>query len=192
MAKGFCCRCEIKFTVENTGRQIFKDGYGYCKECHAIRQVTWRKNNPESVKSTNTRNYAENAKTRRNYRNNYYVNNKEKVLISSRVNARKLEGRHSKVKKTLRDEHVDQTDPLYSIRFYAELIRDNICHYCKGSLNPTSHALDCMNNEEPHACYNVVPCCWPCNALKSNRFSYEEMMLLVPTLRSIYRARNNV
>lgn len=99
--------------------------------------------------------------------------------------SRQIKYRHMKLKKLMRDEAIPETDYLYHLNFYAEIIKDNECNYCGGMLPPTGTGLDRMNNSLSHTCYNVVPCCSMCNRKKSNDWSYEEMMLLSPALREI-------
>jgi len=100
-----------------------------------------------------------------------------------------LSGRHQFLRLKMRAEGVLQEDALWNLRFYSALVVDNECHYCGGSLSPSSHGLDRVNNNEGHTAANVVPCCKRCNSVKSDYFTYSEMMLLSPTLRMIREAR---
>lgn len=75
------------------------------------------------------------------------------------------------------------------------------CHYCGSELiyhehskvwnvnNSRAHQLDRKDNNLAYAIDNVVPCCWECNRLKSDRFSYKEFMLLSPILKKIMEER---
>ena len=85
------------------------------------------------------------------------------------------------------------TDPIFSFMFYKELTRDNECHYCRGDLRSSRQAycLDRLDFNLPHRASNVVPCCWECNRLRGNVFSYEEMMELSSVLREIRKRRSS-
>ena len=90
---------------------------------------------------------------------------------------------------------------------YEELLdiieHNNKCHYCEtplvynkhsrywGKNNTRAHQLDRKDNDKGYLVDNVVPCCWECNRLKSNRFTYEEFMKLSPTLKEIMKSRLN-
>lgn len=102
---------------------------------------------------------------------------------------RTFKGRFLVLKSKTKKENNPSTDLLNNLNFYTEIIRDNECHYCLGPLGKTSHALDRMDNNIGHLCFNVVPCCKSCNQKKMNDTSYEEMMLLVPALREIRKRR---
>lgn len=105
--------------------------------------------------------------------------------------ARLPNGRHTHLKKQLRNEGISSSDPIWSLNFYAALIVDNECHYCLGPLSPTGHALDRRNSSYGHTATNVVPCCWPCNVIKGKYWEYEHMMLLAPKLRRLMPCSSN-
>jgi hypothetical protein len=112
---------------------------------------------------------------------------KEKLRLSAYSTT--LKGKHAALKRFLKLENVAPIDLLWSLNFYNALISDARCHYCLGFLKPSGHGMDRIENNPGHVCYNVVPCCWACNELKGIRLSYEEMMLLAPTLQEIRRRR---
>jgi len=67
------------------------------------------------------------------------------------------------------------------------------CHYCHVSLridprSPVSH-LDRKNNALGYTKDNCVACCWDCNRIKSDVFSFEEMELLGTTLSVLGQSR---
>ena len=103
--------------------------------------------------------------------------------------SRTVKGRHKTIKRFLKKENISKTDLLWNLNFYSALIQDACCHYCSGALAETSHALDRINNDIGHTCYNVVPCCRRCNYIKGYDTSYEEMFLLVPALKEIIKLR---
>ena len=94
----------------------------------------------------------------------------------------------------------------FSITF--EELKDKIinnpeCHYCgkpleyhKHSKNwgvnlSRAHQLDRKNNHEGYTYENTVTCCWTCNRLKSDVYTYEEFMILSPGLKKIRENREN-
>jgi len=84
---------------------------------------------------------------------------------------------------------------------FKSLISNPICHYCGINLtyNPHSrewgknlsraHQFDRKDNTKGYEVNNLVTCCWSCNRLKSNIFSYEEFYMLSPILKKIQSQR---
>lgn len=68
---------------------------------------------------------------------------------------------------------------------------NQVCHYCGRELpwapyGPQgSSNLDRKDNALGYSKDNCVACCWSCNAVKGNRFSYSQMMKLAPVLLDI-------
>lgn len=61
------------------------------------------------------------------------------------------------------------------------------CHYCDKPLNRSKHSndggkesymLDHKDNNAHYTIENCVPCCWDCNNLKRNFFTYNEFLKL--------------
>lgn len=90
---------------------------------------------------------------------------------------------------------------------FVDLIKIPECHYCEDDLifnkhtrddngKPLSRAshLDRKDNNKGYSIDNVVLCCWECNRLKSNRFTYEEFIQFKPILVKIMKDRklNNI
>jgi hypothetical protein len=61
--------------------------------------------------------------------------------------------------------------------FHAELIQQP-CHYCYGPLNPYGCGMDRIDGNIGYIIGNVVPCCHSCNTMKSDKLTYDEMMLV--------------
>lgn len=80
---------------------------------------------------------------------------------------------------------------------FKEIIKNNVCEYCGKSLIyhkhskdwgknlSRAHQLDRKDNTKGYTKDNVVPCCWTCNRLKSDVFTYDEFMKLSPILKEI-------
>lgn len=71
------------------------------------------------------------------------------------------------------------------------------CHYCGKEISWRPYGggpynLDRKDNSLGYSRENCVVCCGDCNKLKGNRFSYEEMLELVPALHSIQEKRNRI
>lgn len=171
---GLCPRCKIVLTQSNCGPVIWKNGAGLCRNCDLGRIKDYQQRNPEKVKEWQ-------FKTDSKYRES---RNRKAAIFKTTIR-----GRFIHLTGRLRKENSLSTDLLYSINFYSELVKEQQCHYCLGSLSPTGHGLDRIDNQFGHLCYNVVPCCKGCNQKKSNDTSYEEMMMLAPVLREIRKRR---
>lgn len=80
---------------------------------------------------------------------------------------------------------------------FLEIIEPRKCHYCGkelfysertrewGKVNSRAHQLDRKNNSIGYRKDNLVCCCWDCNRVKSDRFTYEEFLQLAPILKKI-------
>lgn len=83
---------------------------------------------------------------------------------------------------------------------FFKLITKQNCSYCKvqpSKLFPLEvvdnlfygqyiyNGIDRKNNNIGYTIENCIPCCSQCNYTKSNRFNYEEFILLAPTLKQI-------
>jgi len=163
MARGFCTKCLVSLTEENSYEQVFTRRSGQCKKCSGARKKQLLKE--------------------------MTFERHEDFKAKKRVYGKTLKGRHTDIRGTLKKEGISSEDPLWSFNYYSEIMRDGICHYCGGVLNPSKIGIDRMNNAEGHVCYNVVPCCWRCNQLKADDISYEEMMMLAPILQEIRKRR---
>jgi hypothetical protein len=83
---------------------------------------------------------------------------------------------------------------------FMEIRRSQSCYYCAAhvSIDPPRHApgyrgyqLDRKDNSIGYTKDNCVTCCWRCNQIKGNRFTYEEFMLLAPMLKLIRIGRES-
>lgn len=74
---------------------------------------------------------------------------------------------------------------------YVQLLKQP-CHYCGKPLPLTGVALDRKNNGPTYSLATVVPCCRRCNTVKSDHFTYEEMLELAETIKRIDTARRFV
>lgn len=66
-----------------------------------------------------------------------------------------------------------------SLYDYEVLLSSNSCHYCGGPLPKTGHGLDRVDSSKGYTKDNVVVCCYGCNTLKMDRFSYLQFKILI-------------
>lgn len=88
---------------------------------------------------------------------------------------------------------------------FIDLIKDKKCHYCNKELqfsphsrdknsNYTSRAyqLDRKDNTKGYIKDNLVTCCWDCNRIKSDIYTYEEFIIIAESLKIVYEKRIEV
>ncbi len=73
---------------------------------------------------------------------------------------------------------------------YAELI-SRPCHYCGGILSETGVGLDRLESSWGYETFNVVPCCPECNRIRSDSFTYAEMVELGAVIAAIRNRRTS-
>lgn len=91
-----------------------------------------------------------------------------------------------------------KSDVTITYEQFVDIITDSKCEYCEIPLhyNPytrdenkqhvsRAYQLDRMNSSLGYSLDNVVPCCWECNRMKSNKYSHEEFLLLKEGLINI-------
>lgn len=62
------------------------------------------------------------------------------------------------------------------------------CVYCGDT---SKLGCDRKDNNKGHTIDNVVPCCYTCNTVRNNNFSYEEMLVLGDTIKKIKEMRDS-
>ena len=96
--------------------------------------------------------------------------------------------------------------PTVKITFdeFLDLIKTKKCHYCGddlnyeeysrvwGKTNSRAHQLDRKNNNIGYLKDNLVTCCWDCNRLKSDKYTYEEFIQFSPILNKIRYDRKKI
>jgi hypothetical protein len=63
-----------------------------------------------------------------------------------------------------------------TLQDYEGLIETGRCHYCDAALPATGHGIDRKDSSIGYRLENVVLACDACNRIKSDLFSYEQMM----------------
>lgn len=107
--------------------------------------------------------------------------------IRSSIRGRTISGRLKYTQTKARLNHVPFN---LTIDYYTNLI-NKPCIYCSGNLNETGTGLDRLKNETGYTKGNVVPCCWTCNMVKGDNFTFSEMKLLGKTIKKIKKSRLN-
>lgn len=59
------------------------------------------------------------------------------------------------------------------------------CSYCGGPLSKSGSGLDRMDSSLGYLLANVAPCCGPCNVVKSNILTYEEMKVAMAAVTQL-------
>ena len=73
---------------------------------------------------------------------------------------------------------------------YTELMKLK-CHYCNDEISRMGVGLDRKDNNLGYLKNNIIPCCKLCNWIKSDYFSYEEMIEISETVKLIKKRRMN-
>lgn len=64
------------------------------------------------------------------------------------------------------------------------------CHYCNDEITSKGSSLDRIDSKIGYVLSNVVKCCAPCNYLKNDYVSYEEMLEIVTLLKKLRKKEN--
>lgn len=131
----------------------------YCKETKTVDCFGKNKNNPSW--------------------NDYICKPCRAILSHNRFRTTKGQFVYSKSRAKQRKLEWNLTEEQYSE------LRKQRCHYCQGKLNETSVGLDRINNNLGYTLENVLPCCGNCNRIRSNIYTYEEMLKLAVVIREI-------
>lgn len=88
---------------------------------------------------------------------------------------------------------------------FLDCISTKKCHYCNEDLIFNQHSkssngqylsrayqIDRKNNFHGYYRENIVPCCWECNRLKSDIYTYEEFMIISNSIKIIKKNRKSV
>jgi hypothetical protein len=112
---------------------------------------------------------------------------KAKQEQKSKVEATKwAKDKHRSLKNYLAIAGVPSTDPLWSLSYYSEIIKDG-CVYCRGSLDSKSSSLGEINPSGLYDAANVVAECQYCRdrSLWNDTLAFHERALLGQTMELI-------
>ena len=97
----------------------------------------------------------------------------------------------------------DKHEVTLTYEDFIGLITPEQCHYCSKKLNFSPHTrddkgnytsrayqLDRKDNNKGYTLENVVLCCWECNRLKSDIYSYEDFKRIAKVLKEIQQEKS--
>lgn len=96
----------------------------------------------------------------------------------------------------LNNRHADKMTVELTYEEFAAICEISKCHYCGETINRHTrrgvkgykgYFLDRMDNDKPYTKENCVPCCWPCNQTKGNRFTYAQFVAIGAVIKSFRR-----
>lgn len=99
---------------------------------------------------------------------------------------RTLKGRYSELKKCAKKREL----PLsLSFQEYCSIAQAP-CFYCgqEFSLKVGGYWLDRKDNRKAYSRSNVIPACWPCNDMRGDRLTVQEMVFVWEALKGFRRA----
>lgn len=77
------------------------------------------------------------------------------------------------------------TDFNITLHDYELIIDGARCEYCSGKLPAIGHGLDRIDSDYGYTKDNVTPCCYSCNMIKGDRFTYTQMKILAEFIREM-------
>jgi 5-methylcytosine-specific restriction endonuclease McrA len=116
---------------------------------------------------------------------------KEKLSIAAikQYRLRPYESAYNTLKCNAKRRSLEAT---FSFEEYLQIIGKGECFYCGAILHWPEHNvrksqasnLDRKDSTKGYVSGNVVACCWPCNNIKSNHFTFEQVCEIGKLLRS--------
>ena len=177
-----CSKC--KKSKQETGfhkQKIRSDGLNpWCKSCKSLYDAG-RKDEKALYDTAYRQKFGDRISA---YLKGYVEENSEVIGEYQMARRRTLKGRLSCVKGRAQNTgiHFD-----LSIDEYHTLVKSGSCHYCGWDLPEAGGGLDRKNNSRfiGYILSNVVPCCMDCNHTKSDRFSYEQMLIIGQVIQRV-------
>lgn len=138
--------------------------------------LDWGKANPEKVRESNLRYKAKHRKILGEKQKAYRLKNHSKVLVAEQAKTRIYRARLAKAKS---DSH---TIPELHQYWRDKGIDPKRCTYCDAWYTKWGHGWKHSQGDHvvplrtggTDTMDNMMPCCWSCNASKSDRILYEE------------------
>lgn len=175
---------------------------GNCKPCTQKRNAIWRAANTEKFKADKAAWAKRNSKLivarvakwkrdnpdkhKKNARR-YKMKHEKKIKFSRVVYNKTASGRYARMANRDRKKG-RETMTLEEYRSF----EGTLCHYCQFPRASAGYGLDRRDNKKGHTFENTLPCCHECNVARSDRFTVEEMELVLgPAIRQIKLARQS-
>lgn len=206
-----CSRCREELPVDNFGRRkVSNDGLDtYCRVClnqiERGRRVEKRKLKPKAKLSYK---FCCVCKVELSI-GEFHKDSKNKDGTSSRCKAckKKYYKEYYELNKTQINQHSNTYYQLPQRKYYDYRHNSNKrsrefaltfdqfmtfwqkpCRYCTEAI-PTI-GLDRLDNTKGYLLTNIVPCCSECNRIRSNKFTYQEMITCIgPALQEVKKLR---
>lgn len=118
------------------------------------------------------------------------------VLFTNNCKKKPFQALYNKFIKYCKRKNIEMLISYEEFVLYTSI---NVCHYCCGTITWTKYNtqyyggkfnLDRKDCNGSYSLNNCVICCSFCNYLKSNKFTYEEFLLLSPALKTIMNNKN--
>lgn len=169
----FCksCKKDYLLTEEFWSFQIKRIRCRACK--NKVAKVQYEKHKAEYVEKVTRGGYAEG------------LTHVEKQRAIAFKRNRTVKGRYRSLKGNARSRGYDFN---LDILDYAELIKDGICSYCGGMLDPAGGGLDRIDASLGYFAENLVTCCRKCNMAK-NQMSVEEFKQWVTKVYLLFQKK---
>lgn len=81
---------------------------------------------------------------------------------------------------------------LLSLEEYEKALNGEKCFYCGGGIGKNGTGLDRLDCSKPYEVGNVVACCKPCNLVKNDSISKDEMLEIVKLLKKLRDKKDNI
>jgi 5-methylcytosine-specific restriction endonuclease McrA len=169
---------DFYFNIKNS------DGLcSYCKECTYFSSKNWKQNHQEQAKNT--------GKLRR-------IKNYEKIRKYEKESNLKIKNIFATIKHNSKRKNMVFILTLEEFTNWYEGQKQE-CFYCKRSLKECLKddsaikrlTIDRIDNNLEYSLTNMVLACWPCNELKWDLFTKEDMQIIGPILAKRYREKNS-
>jgi len=120
-------------------------------------------------------------------------------ITGQRFNKWLVRGRHPKRPNMRHNSGKRNLEFSLTYEEFVNFTKTDTCHYCEGQVVWVKHGhdgntfgpynLDRKDNTRGYVTGNLVVCCHRCNRVKSNYFSYEEMLELGKTIRKMRESK---
>ncbi len=104
------------------------------------------------------------------------IKKKKDVLCQNALDGLKLRSKASKMisQYKMKDRKRGfEPDARLTIEWFIENIFKSYCVYCS---TKNKLGADRIENNLPHSLCNIVPCCYRCNTMRQNHFTFDEMI----------------
>jgi hypothetical protein len=178
VARGLCnaCYCAQKYKNNPEKHRAFARA-SYHKHIDKKREYD-KKRSPQRAESNYENRRSEESKAKA--RERYYAN-KEYHRINAAKYRFTTEFKFSSGKSAA---HRRGLEWGIDLKTFEKLINEP-CYYCNSSLRANRGvSLDRINNAKGYIISNVLPCCGPCNKIRGNNLTVEEMKLAMNAVKS--------